>query len=117
MRIYIAGALSSKENTERDPSRVVTDYISNLSQMCRVASDLRRKGHSPYVPGLDFMLGVVNGDWREDDYRTIGMKFLEVCDAVLVISQSWGVSQEVEKANKLGLPVYYSVEEIRSVTN
>jgi hypothetical protein len=112
MRVYIAGALSSRENTERNPSKVVTDYIQNVSRMCQVASQVRRLGHYPYVPGLDFLLGVIAGDWEEDDYREVGMSFLEVCDAVLVISQSWGVSKEIERANELGIPVYYNLEEL-----
>jgi len=112
MRVYIAGALSSKEDTNRNPSKVVTDYIQNVSQMCQVAAQVRRKGHYPYVPGLDFLLGVIAGDWEEDDYRGIGMSFLEVCDAVLVISQSWGVAKEIERAKALGKPVYYWIEDL-----
>lgn len=109
MRVYIAGALSSKENTDRSPSKVVIDYIQNIHKMCRVASAVRRLGHYPYVPALDFLLGVIAGDWSEDDYRGIGMCFLEVCDYVLVISESWGALQEIKKARELGIPVIYSL--------
>ena len=80
--------------------------------MCWAATDVRRKGHFPYVPCLDFILGIVAGTWTEEDYRGIGMSFLEVCDAVYVISHSWGVEQEVARAKTLGLPVYYFLEEI-----
>jgi len=110
MRVYIAGALSSKEVTDRNPSKVVTDYISNVSEMCKQASVIRRAGHFPFVPALDFLLGAVNGDWDEDDYRDIGMSFLEVCDAMVVISLSSGVRREAERANDLEIPVYYGVK-------
>ena len=112
MRVYIAGALSSKEDNTRNPSKVVTDYIRNISRMCRIASEVRRRGHYPYVPGMDFLLGVIAGDWEERDYRGTGMAFLEICDAVLVISESWGVAQEVQRARKLGIPVYYDMEKL-----
>jgi len=112
MRIYIAGALSSKEDRTRDPSKVVIDYLSNVSKMCKVASEVRKMGHFPFVPALDLLLGVINGDWDEEDYRGVGMAFLEVCDAVLVISQSWGVAKEIERANELGIPVYYRMEDL-----
>lgn len=112
MRVYIAGALSSKENTERTPSKVVTDYIQNIHKMCQVASVVRRKGHSPYVSGLDFVIGLVIGDWEEPEYRDMGMSFLEVCDAILVISNSWGVQQELKRATELGIPIYFSVEDL-----
>ena len=114
MRIYIAGALSSKENIKRNPSQVVIDYIANVSKMCKKASELRKRGYYPFVPGLDFLLGVVNGEWEENDYRGIGMAFLEVCDAVLVISDSWGVRREIEKAKELKIPVYYSMTELEA---
>jgi len=112
MRVYIAGALSSKENTSRDPSTVVIDYIANVSRMCKVASQVRKVGHHPFVPALDLLLGAINGDWTEEDYRGIGMAFLEVCDAVLVISDSWGVQKEIKRARELNIPIYYSMEEL-----
>ncbi len=105
-RVYIAGALSSKEDDTRDPSTVVIDYLFNVSKMCKVASLVKKAGGFPFVPALDLLLGIVNGDWTEDMYRDIGMAFLEVCDVVLVISWSWGVEQEVERANKINIPVF-----------
>jgi hypothetical protein len=104
VKVYIAGALSSKEKKGRDPSTVVIDYLANVSKMCKVASEVRKLGHYPFVPAL--------GDWEEEDYRGCGMAFLEVCDAVLVISNSWGVAKEVERAKELGIPVYYELEEL-----
>ncbi len=112
MKVYIAGALSSKENNNRTPSQVVVDYIANVHKMCKVAGQVRKMGHAPFVPALDFLLGAVNGDWAEEEYRGIGMEFMEVCDAVLVISDSWGVQQEVKEAKRLCIPVYYFLEEL-----
>lgn len=111
-RIYVAGALSSREDTQRNPTQVVTDYIQNVHRMCEAASIIRRKGHIPFVPGLDFLIGVVVGDWKEEDYRGLGMSFLEVCDAVFVISFSWGVRKEITRAEELGIPIYYNIEEV-----
>ena len=112
MKVYIAGALSSKEDDSRNPSQVVVDYIQNVFKMCRVAGVLRKRGYVPYVPALDFLLGMVNGDWCEEEYRGLGMEFLDVCDAILVISDSWGVQKEVKVAKELCIPVYYSMEEL-----
>ena len=111
-RIYVAGALSSKEKTNRNPSTVVIDYIQNISAMCKAASVIKRRGHYPYTPGLDFLIGIVAGDWEEEDYRGMGMEFLKVCDAVLVISDSWGVQQELKLAEQLGIPIYYNIYDI-----
>lgn len=112
-KVYIAGALSSKENEDRTPSRIVTDYITNIHKMCQAATVVRKRGHCPFVPAADFVFGIVGGNWEEEDYRGLSMEFLEVCDIVYVISDSWGVRKEVARAKELGIPVVYSANEIR----
>ena len=112
MRIYIAGALCSKEKTNRTPPKVVVDYLQNVSAMCKMASLVRKRGYYPYVPGMDFVLGIVNGDWEEADYRGVSYEFLKVCDAVLVVSDSWGVQQEIALAKVHCIPVYYRIEDV-----
>ena len=114
IKVYIAGALSSKEDKGRDPSQVVCDYLQNVHRMCKIAGEVRKAGFTPYVPALDLLLGIVNGDWVEEDYKGEGLEFMEVCDAVLVISFSWGVRKEVEEAKRLFIPVYYSLKELCS---
>jgi len=110
LRVYIAGALSSKEKADRNPSQVIVDYLQNLHRMFRVATEVRNLGHIPYVPGLDFLLGITAGGWDENDYRGMGMGFLEVCDVVLVTSWSWGVDKEVTRAKELGIPVIDKID-------
>ena len=112
MKVYIAGALSSREKNERSPSQVVVDYLQNINKMCKIAGAVRKAGHCPFVPALDFALGMINGNWTEEDYRGLGMEFLEVCDAMLVISHSWGVNKEIEEAKRLFIPIYYSLEDL-----
>ena len=116
MKVYIAGALSSKEDVNRTPSQVIVDYLSNVNKMCKVAGELRKLGYIPFTPALDFVLGIINGDWTEEDYRGIGMEFLDVCDAILVISDSWGVQKEVEYAKEHFIPIYYSLEELNGTS-
>jgi len=114
MKVFIAGALSSKENPDRNPSQIVVEYLHNVHEMCRVAGRVRKLGHTPFVPALDLLLGVICGDWGEWDYRGISDEFLDICDAVLVISWSWGVKREVELAKKLCIPIYYTIEELEA---
>ncbi len=112
MKVFIAGALSSREDNDRNPSQVITDYIRNVHRMCIIAGKVRKKGHAPFIPGLDFLAGVICGDWEEEDYRNTSNEFLPVCEAVLVISMSWGVQGEIELAKSLGIPVYYSIDDL-----
>ncbi len=80
--------------------------------MCWVACDLIQKGHAPFIPGIDFLMGVVGGYVQESAYRNLSLAFLEVCQAVLVISDSKGVKAELDLARKLNIPIYYSIEDI-----
>ena len=119
-RIYIASALSTLPvgvAETRLPSTVVCEYISNLSHMAELATNLRNLGYFPYVPGLDFLLGIRTGDWHEEDYRTVSMAFLEVCDAVLVGKHSKGVDAEVRRAIDLGIPVFSSITNLNRENN
>ena len=111
MIIYIAGAMSSKENTDRNPSQVVCDYIQNCHKMIATAREVMRKGHTPFVPALDLLIGLVGGDLEEKDYRAMSLEFLARCDAMLVISGSWGVEQEL-KFPYGPKTVYYRIEDI-----
>jgi 7-cyano-7-deazaguanine synthase in queuosine biosynthesis len=112
MRVYIAGALSSKENDTRNPSQVVVDYLNNVHKMCGAGREVRKLGHAPFVPAYDMLMGVANGDTSEQDYRGCSDEFLKVCDAVLVISMSWGVKGEIKLAESLNIPVCYSLQEL-----
>ena len=80
--------------------------------MCECASEIRKLGHAPYVPALDLLLGVVNGDWEEGDYRETNLEFLDVCDSMLVISYSQGVKKEIDYAKQQCIPIYYSLEQL-----
>ena len=115
MRIAILGALSSKEVNNRTPSKVVVDYLQNVHEMCRAASIVRKKGHVPFTPVLDLLLGVVGDDWEEEDYRGLTTEFIKVCEAVVVISRSWGVERDLETARQYKCIIYNSLEEVPDV--
>ena len=112
MKIFIAGALSSKEDETRNPTQVVVDYIANVHKMCKAAGVIRKKGHTPFIPALDFLAGVICGDWTETEYRGMSDEFLPACDAMIVISMSWGVEREIVIARRLGIPIYCRLEDI-----
>jgi len=111
MLIYVAGALSSGKG-ERTNSQVIVDYIQNVHSMCEAAIALIRKGHAPYVPALDILLGIVGGDLQEVEFRSVGLCFLIVCDAVVIISEGQGVRLEEEIGKELGKPIFYGVEDV-----
>ncbi len=109
IKVYVAGKLSDRGN-DRTPSQVVTDYLQNVSKMLDTAVILRDCGFAPYTPCLDLLLGIKSGNWNLEDYEGISLEFLEVCDCMLVISQSGGVLKEIEKAHALGIPIFYDID-------
>ena len=51
-----------------------------------------------------------------EDYYRCSMSWLEVSDALLVISnrpESKGVNAEIKRAEELGIPVFYSIDELK----
>lgn len=111
MKVYIAGKLSGGKEG-RTPSEIVIEYVKNIHDMGAIAAILRRNGISPFVPGADIIMGMINGHWSLDDYRETSQEFMEVCDAVLVISHSDGVQKEIEAAQKLCIPVYFDLQQL-----
>jgi len=100
--IYVAGSLSKDG---------VVKYIQYAHEMCRTATILMRKGHYVFVPALDFLLGVVAGDFTESDYKDASLAWLRHCDAIFVMPNakgSPGVARELVVARELDLYVFYS---------
>ena len=115
-RVYIAGALSSLPDGQPDSrtgSQVVVEYLQNCSFMIEVAGDLLHNGFAPFVPALDLLTGIVDGTLSEDAYRDTSLAWLEVSDAVLVISESTGVTRDVNRAKELGIPVFNTIGEMK----
>jgi oligoribonuclease NrnB/cAMP/cGMP phosphodiesterase (DHH superfamily) len=105
MRIYIAGALNND----------AAHYIQNLHRMIIHAEKVRRMGTTVYVPGNDFLQGLVIGNWKYEDYVENTMSFMEICDAVSLVAgwrNSKGTQKEIKRAEELNIPVLYNLEEL-----
>jgi len=101
-RIYIAGALNSD----------AVGYIKNMHRMIIWAEKIRKLGYSVYVPCLDFLHGLVIGTFEYKDYFDNSQLWLEVSDAMFVVpgwEDSKGTKREIERANRLNIPVYVSM--------
>lgn len=102
MRIYVAGALNA----------MAIDYIKNIHRMMTVGIALRRKGHCPYVPALDVLLGIMAGDWDYEDYIGMNMPFVDVCEAFFLICHSPGTDRELARADALNKIIYTKLEDV-----
>ena len=103
LKIYIAGPLNNPDAAK---------YLQNVSKMLKVADAIRRKGHSPFVPCMDLLLGIVAGDMEYNDYWEMNLPWIEGCDALFFIDHSPGADRELELARKLGKKVFMALNQV-----
>jgi len=103
IKVYVAGPLNGPD---------APSYIENLSRMLRVAKDIRRLGFAVFVPGQDFLLGLIDDKFDYSDYFHNGIEWLRVSDILYVIDLSPGVKQEMKLAKKLGIPIVHTIDEL-----
>ena len=100
MKVYIASPYLNGDKEE------------NVMRSINAFHALAVNGHTPFAPLLGHYIDIhykMDSDWwLEHD-----LKWLECCDAVLRLSgDSHGADVEVMRAERLGIPVYYSLSEI-----
>lgn len=112
--ILIAGPYRS--GTGNDPQRIQ----ENMDRLEAVALPIFRKGHIPMIgewvanPLIELAGSKEVGDeiFNEIQYPT-AHRLLTKCDAILRIpGASQGADQDVEIAKKLGLKIYFHIDEI-----
>ena len=100
-RIYIAGKLND----------MACDYTKNIHEMIKDAEEVRKAGFSVFIPGIDLLCGIVNGDWTYRDYFDNSQPWLDVSDAIYVRSKNWksspGTIREIKRATKQNIPVFF----------
>ena len=101
LRIYIASAYTGG------------DIAVNVRNVILVADELVKRGYVPYIPHLTHFWHLISPHdyefWLEYDNSFIdhwaqGLLRLD--------NESTGADREVERAQKLGIPIYYSLEDI-----
>lgn len=100
-RVYIAGPYSSG------------DVAVNVRQAIDAADQLILGGFVPFVPHLTHFWHLIYahdiGVWHDYD-----REWLPMCDAVLRLpGESVGACTEVALAESLGIPVFYTIEEVQ----
>jgi len=100
-RIYIAGPYSKG------------DVALNVKKAMDCANELINLGFAPFCPHLTHFLHMNN--WQPyEKWLEIDAEFVKVCDSVLRIpGDSSGADKEVELAKSLGIPVFFSVGELK----
>ncbi len=97
---YIAGALTADTYA----------YVQNLHKMTMWGEKVRKLGYAIYVPGWDFLHGVVHGDLNLEDYFDNSQPFLKKSDIMFVCpgwENSKGTKKELVTAKECGIPIYF----------
>jgi hypothetical protein len=103
--VYVAGKLNADAVT----------YLQNVHDMIRVSNQIRKLGHSVFVPCLDLLCGLVAGGFTYSDYADNNMKWLERADVLFVLpnsEKSHGTQREIQRAVELGIPVVTDLEQL-----
>ena len=113
-RVYIAGAYSADS---------VIGVLDNMRRGMRPSVKVFLAGYAPFVPWFDFHFQLMLREGETltvEDYYRYSMAWLEVSDAVLVLpnsEDSKGTQAEIKRARELGIPIFYSLEELRGAEN
>lgn len=89
------------------------DVEQNVKKAMDLANDLIESGYAPFCSHLTHFLN--NNNFQPyEKWLEIDNTFLEVCHAVIRIpGESKGADKEVSLAEKLGIPVFYDLEELK----
>ena len=108
-KIYMSGPYSA--------TNVITVF-KNMHNGMYMAKKLLLEGYAVFCPWLDYNLFLQLGENEKISLETIqahSIAWLEVSDAILVLPnhhRSKGTLAEIARAEELGIPVYYSMEEL-----
>ena len=91
------------------------DVAKNVKLQIDVADELMNKGFLPFAPLLSHFQHMIHPrpyqDWIEAD-----LEWIKSCDCLLRIGgESEGADTEVKSAKEIGIPIYYSLDELYCV--
>lgn len=89
------------------------NVFENINKAAKAGNQLMKLGFHPMVPHLVALQEMVVPDLGYEDYMKMDLAWIERCDAVLRIpGESPGGDREVAYAKELGIPVFYTIDEL-----
>lgn len=109
-KVYVAGKLNSD----------AVGYIKNCHKMIKTARKLRSNGYSVYIPCIDYLEGLVDGEFEYNDYFDNSQPWLKASDAVFLVpgwETSNGTKIEIETAELHNIPIFKDVKSMNDYFN
>ena len=103
MRVYVAGPYGSPSQAEVN---------ANIAAAVEVGKQLALRGHTPFIPHA------MTAGWEKDprfvreDFLRIDFDWLDQSEALYFIGPSPGANRERERAERRGLPIWTSMDEV-----
>lgn len=110
-RIYVAGSYGA--------DNVIT-VLNNIHRGTKTSVELLKMGLIPFCPWLDHQFQFYDTTLTVEDYYRYSIAWLEVSDAVLVLpdwKNSQGTQKELARAKELGIPIFFSKEDLIKFPN
>jgi hypothetical protein len=107
-RVYIAGAYSADS---------LLGMLRNIRQGIEKAVELMQMGYAPFCPFLDFQYGL-KAEAPLEVYQEASLEWMKASDVVYVLpgwEHSKGTINEMRLAQKIGIPVVFSVGQLAKV--
>ena len=110
MRIYVAGPYNPRGADTHDAARIANH---NVQAAIKIAIELIKKGHNPYVPHLTHYLHIESDvAFPGEKWYEMDNEWLDYCDALFYIAPSVGADLELKRVKSQGKPAYFSLEEV-----
>jgi nucleoside 2-deoxyribosyltransferase len=107
--VYVAGAMSANN---------LPTVMQNIHRGILLASEALEAGYAPFCPHLDVFYQLLRGtdlNLETQQFYDYSMEILKRMDYILVCSnssESKGTKAEIAMANRMGKPIFFSVEEM-----
>lgn len=108
MRIYIAGKYNDSN---------IVDCLANIRRGIEMGALLVNGGYAVFCPFLDYQFAFTShgSSLTKAQFQANSMAWVDVSDALLILpgwETSGGTKREIARAEELGIPVFYSLEEL-----
>ncbi len=90
------------------------DPVINTGSAIEIGEEITKLGCVPYIPHLNLLWHLLHPH-PEDFWYKMDLQILQRCDAIYRIrGSSKGADEEVKLAKELFIPIFYSLDELKS---